>query len=145
MDLEALKLAIVSNMETIRLILFPIVLCFDIALTCCNEIFKDQTTNIMKACDLVFLGYFLWYGNSTILLFNCVVLLVLFLIDKKKNFHKPCVLFEVLFSVVSVCFTFSQDSFIVRLNTALIISITICKLIAIFSKQIVKEEEFIRV
>lgn len=100
----------------------------------------------MKGCDIIFIGYFLKYGNLTLLLFNLVALLVFFLIDKKRNFHKPCVLFEVLFSVVSVCFTFSQDSFIVRLNTALIISVAICKLISIFSKQIViDKEEFIHV
>lgn len=146
MDLEAIKFAIVSNMETIRLILFPIVLCFDIALTCYNEIFKEQTTNIMKVCDLIFVGYLLWYGNRIVLLFNCLVLLVFFLMDKQKNFHKPCVLFEALFSVVSVCLAFSSDSYVARINSALIISIAICKLIAIFSKQIViDEEEFIHV
>lgn len=100
MDLEAIKYAILSFLEKVQPF-FPFVLGFDIALTCYNEIFKEETTSIMKGCDIIL-------------------------------------------SLVAICLTFSQDNLIVMLNTAIIISITICKLIAIFSKQIViEEEEFI--
>lgn len=144
MDLEAIKYAILSFLEKVQPF-FPFVLGFDIALTCYNEIFKEETTSIMKGCDIIFVAYFLKYGNLTILLFNLVALLVFSLVDKKRNFHKSCILCDIILSLVAICLTFSQDNLIVMLNTAIIISITICKLIAIFSKQIViEEEEFIQ-